>query len=218
MPKPDLQIELELHQAGYRNIAGIDEAGRGAWAGPVVAAAVILPIERKDLLSTLQGVNDSKRLSPNQRSKWAVDIKNLATAIGVGQSSQSEVDSLGLIAATRTAMMRAIKSLPVQPTHVVIDYISLPTLDIPQHSFPYGDARVLSIAAASIIAKVTRDEVMVAVDSRFPEYGFARNKGYGTQEHQVALDRYGPCRFHRFSYSPVAASAMFVKSNNDRVT
>jgi ribonuclease HII len=203
--RPDLSFELDLLQSGVKHVAGLDEAGRGAWAGPVYAAAVILPINRFDLARCLEGVRDSKQMTPAQRERWAIHISKIARAIGVGQSSAGEVDSIGLISATRLAMTRALAALREPAEHLLIDYIGLPDIHLPQTPLPHGDARVLSIAAASVIAKVARDRAMVAFDEHFPGYGFSRHKGYGTSHHRHALQRLGPCPIHRRTYAPVAA-------------
>ncbi len=202
--RPDLSFELGLLRSGVMHIAGLDEAGRGAWAGPVYAAAVILPIKRFDLACCLDGVRDSKQMTPTQREKWAIQIAKIAPAIGVGQSSAQEVDNFGLISATRLAMTRALAALCVPAEHLLIDHIGLPDIPLPQTPLPHGDTRVLTIAAASVIAKVARDHAMVAFDERFPGYGFSRHKGYGTSYHRHALQRLGPCPIHRRSYAPVA--------------
>lgn len=203
--RPDLTYELRLLRSGVMHVAGLDEAGRGAWAGPVYAAAVILPIYRFDLARCLDGVRDSKQMTPSQREKWAIQISRIARAIGVGQSSAQEVDNIGLISATRLAMTRALATLGEPAEHLLIDYIGLPDIPLPQTPLPHGDARVLTIAAASVIAKVARDQAMVAFDERFPGYGFSRHKGYGTPYHRHALQRLGPSPIHRRTYAPVAA-------------
>jgi len=184
--RPDLTTEFELLRDGFSRIAGLDEAGRGAWAGPVIAAAVILPLQRFDLVRSLEGVRDS-------------------ITVGLGVASAEEVDQLGLIVATREAMTRALTDLCTPPEHLLIDHLRLPEVALPQTALTRGDSRVLSIAAASVIAKVARDQAMVALDASFPGYGFARHKGYGTAEHRAALKRLGPCPFHRLTYAPVAA-------------
>ncbi len=203
--KPSLSDEFALQQAGLTRIAGLDEAGRGAWAGPVISAAVILPIECADLAQTLDGVRDSKQMTPVQREIWASCIQQVAITIGRGRVSAGEVDQLGLITATRLSMKRALADLCEPPEHLLIDYMHLPDVMLPQTAITKGDARSLSIAAASVIAKVTRDHAMIAMDSRYPGYGFSRHKGYGTFEHRAALQRLGPCPTHRRSYKPVAA-------------
>ncbi|MEE8121662.1 MAG: ribonuclease HII [Anaerolineales bacterium] len=202
---PDLVLEMALHNDGIAIIAGIDEAGRGAWAGPVVAAAVVLPLERSNLKSELDGVRDSKLLSAHQRSHWAGIILETATTIGVGQATAGEVDTLGLIPATRSAMIRAIYELDPSPDHLLIDHILLPESELPQTALPRGDAIVLSISAASIIAKVTRDNIMIEIGERYPGYGFPRHKGYGTSVHREALAALGPSPVHRRSFTPIAA-------------
>lgn len=202
---PNLVLELALHNDGIAIIAGIDEAGRGAWAGPVVAAAVVLPLERSDLKSELDGVRDSKLLNACQRSHWAGIILEIASAISIGQATAEEVDTLGLIPATRSAMTRAIHKLDPSPDHLLIDHILLPESELPQTALPRGDAIVLSIAAASIIAKVTRDNIMIGLEEHYPGYGFSRHKGYGTRVHREALAALGPSPVHRRSFTPIAA-------------
>ncbi len=188
-----------------QRVAGLDEAGRGAWAGPVVAAAVILP--RGDgVCAALAGVRDSKQMSPAARERLAARIFDVALAVGVGRGEQQEIDALGIVPATRLAMQRALAALTVAPEALVIDALRLPGVDLPQDVFPYADARSLSVAAASIIAKVSRDRWMVEVAGPdFPGYGFAQHKGYGTQQHQEALARLGVCPLHRLTFRPVAA-------------
>lgn len=202
---PDLVLELALHNEGIAIIAGVDEAGRGAWAGPVVAAAVVLPLERSNLKTELDGVRDSKLLSARQRSHWAGIILEIGAAIGVGLATAEEVDTLGLIPATRSAMTRALYELDPLPDYLLIDHILLPEFDLPQTALPRGDAIVLSIAAASIIAKVTRDNIMIEFEEHYPGYGFPRHKGYGTSAHQEALAALGPSPIHRRSFTPIAS-------------
>ena len=201
---PNLTLELALHENGIAVIAGIDEAGRGAWAGPVVAAAVVLPLDNCDLERDLGGVRDSKLLSARQRSHWAGRILGSASGVGVGQATADEVDKLGVVPATRCAMTRAYHELDPSPDHLLIDYILLPESDLPQTALPRGDMIVLSIAAASIIAKVTRDRAMIELEEHYPGYGFPRHKGYGTSVHQDALAALGPSPVHRRSFSPIA--------------
>lgn len=203
--RPDLTFEFELLRDDCVHIAGLDEAGRGAWAGPVIAAAVILPLERFNLVWSLEGVRDSKQMTPIQRETWASRIHQVALTVGLGVASADEVDRLGLIPATREAMKRALTDLCEPPEHLLIDHLRLPEVALPQTALTRGDSRVLSIAAASVIAKVTRDQAMLTLDASFPGYGFARHKGYGTAEHRAALKRLGPCPFHRFTYAPIAA-------------
>lgn len=203
-PTPDLAFERQLLDMGLRLIAGIDEAGRGAWAGPVVAAAVILPLDCPDLARILDGVDDSKRLSASQREAALECIRAVALAVGVGGAGPAEVDRDGLIPATRAAMIRAIATLQLQPEALLLDHISLLEVELPQASLVKGDARSLSIAAASIVAKVHRDRAMAALDAQVPGYNFARHKGYGTEAHRAALGRLGVSEAHRRSYRPIA--------------
>ncbi len=200
---PTLEAERRLWALGYSFVAGVDEAGRGPWAGPVVAAAVVLPPHRSDLMDLLMGVDDSKRLSPRAREDLFTRVREVALAIGVGQAESEEIDTLGIARATRLAMQRAIYALPRQPDYILVDYEHIPDIAVPQEAFVRGDARVLSIAAASIIAKVTRDRIMVEMDARYPGYGFAQHKGYGTAAHRDALRRLGPSPIHRKSWKPV---------------
>ncbi len=201
--EPGLLFEFELLRSGYKLIAGVDEAGRGAWAGPVVAAAVVLPVQRFDLAYRLNGVQDSKLMTPAQRAIWFSSIQELAQATAIGFATAQEIDTLGLSAATRKAMRHAITQLGVKPQHLLIDHIRLPEVDIPQTAITHGDTRILSIAAASVIAKVARDRAMIAFDRLYPGYGFESHKGYGTTTHRKALHRIGPCEIHRMSYTPV---------------
>jgi ribonuclease HII len=188
---------------GYRAIAGIDEVGRGAWAGPVVAAAVILSPEPRAWGSLLGRVDDSKRLSPHQRERLIGDITAGALGIAVGFSGADEVDGLGIVEATRAAMMRAVVGLSPRPDFLLLDFLTLPRLPQPQRGLPHGDAVSLSIAAASIVAKVTRDRWMIEREAEFAGYGFAQHKGYGTVVHRTAVERLGPCILHRRSYHPI---------------
>ena len=200
--RPALDRELQLIQSGHALVAGIDEAGRGAWAGPVVAAAVILdPAE----VSSLDGVNDSKRLSPRQRDRLYQIIIDHCVAYGIGQGSVEEIDTIGILPATRLAMARAVAALNPQPDALIIDAVRLPQVNKPQAVFNFADSISLSVAAASILAKVTRDRLMIQSDAQYPVYQFARHKGYGTQIHQAALQSVGPCEIHRTSYRPIAA-------------
>jgi ribonuclease HII len=201
--EPDLQEEMALYTEGYRHIAGLDEAGRGSWAGPVVAGAVILPINRPDLSQELEGVRDSKQLTPRQREYLYGIIQSTALAVGVGIVPPDMIDELGIVPATRQAMGLAIVQLDLPPDFLLIDYLNLPGLPISQKSITHGDALSVSIAAASIVAKVTRDRLMVEMDATYPEYGFARHKGYGTRQHRESLFRLGPSPIHRLSYAPM---------------
>ena len=201
-PAPDLSLESVLWSNNLQYIAGVDEAGRGAWAGPVVAAAVILPCETHvEIL--LDGVRDSKQLSPKKRCLLAPIIKQYALAWGVGFADNREIDLYGIIAATRFAMMRALEVLSIQPEHILIDALFLPDVSTGQTSLIKGDQRSLSIAAASILAKKSRDDWMIKVDKEYPAYRFDRHKGYGTRLHQERLRAEGVCPLHRKTYQPI---------------
>jgi ribonuclease HII len=199
---PELTFERALWARGILCVAGLDEAGRGAWCGPVSAGAVVLPADA-DVLARLDGVRDSKQMSAPARAYWADRIRTEALGWGVGLADSSEIDALGIVAATRLAMARALQACPVQPGHLLIDALRLPDCILPQTILIKGDARVLSIAAASVLAKTARDAWMVELDKAYPGYGFARHKGYGTAAHQAALHRLGPCAVHRKSFMPV---------------
>ncbi len=200
---PDLCEEFALHTTGCARVAGLDEAGRGAWAGPVCAAAVVLPLDRSDLLDLLAGVRDSKQLSPARREAFLPRILKVAEAVGVGWATPSEVDEIGIAPATRQAMARAVGRLDGQVDALLVDYVRLPEINLPQRALPKADVHCLSVAAASIVAKVTRDRLMVALDEDLPGYGFARHKGYGTHQHREALARLGPSPIHRMSWRPM---------------
>ncbi len=201
-PAPDLRFENRLWDAGLPRVAGVDEAGRGAWAGPVSAGAVILP-PGAEIAARLRGVRDSKQMIPAGRARWAEVIKEQALAWGVGFASSQEIDALGIVPATRLAMARALACLGMPAGHLLVDALRLPEIALPQTPLVKGDARSLSIAAASVLAKTARDALMVQLDEQYPAYGFARHKGYGTASHMQALQRVGPCPLHRFSFAPV---------------
>jgi len=195
-------IEEELLAAqGYQLIAGIDEAGRGALAGPVVAAAVILP--RQVNAPWLAEVRDSKQLTPGRRELLFHHIHEIAISIGIGAAPHYLIDAGGIIKATRLAMRLAIERLSPPPQSLLIDYMSLPEVRLPQKGITNGDNLCLSIACASIIAKVARDQLMVEFDRIYPGYGLAQHKGYGTRQHFACLFRLGPCPIHRQSFRPV---------------
>ncbi len=200
---PSLDWEIRLWRQGYRRVAGLDEAGRGAWAGPVVAAAVILPPDDGQLARQLDGVCDSKLLSAARRRELLEVISRHALALGVGAVAPAAIDAMGIVAATRQAMALALRVLCPAPECLLIDYLRLPDVPLPQECMPRGDALVLSIAAASIVAKVSRDRMMAGLERVFPGYGFARHKGYGTEEHQAALACLGPSAAHRLSFAPL---------------
>ena len=186
------QFEEEYKESPY--ICGID-VGRGPLCGPVVASAVILPRDAKILY-----INDSKQLSQKKREALFPEIMQKAVAVGTGIVSPQEIDELNILQATYKAMRMAISSLPVKPTLLLNDAVTIPEVDIPQVKIIKGDAKSMSIAAASIIAKVTRDRMMVEYDKVFPQYGLAKNKGYGSKEHIEALRKYGPCPIHRKTF------------------
>jgi len=196
---PDLRFEKELWFAGCTFVVGVDEAGRGALAGPVVAAALVLPVD-ENLPQLLDGVRDSKEMSPKARSYWAQEIRRIALDFGVGFGTQQEIDTKGIVPATRLAMQRALMALQVQPQHCLLDYMSLEDYPVPQTSLVKGDARSLTIAGASVLAKTTRDDFMVAYEEQYPGYGFASHKGYGTRAHREAIQRLGPSSIHRLSF------------------
>lgn len=202
---PTLEFEGPLHQAGALHVAGLDEAGRGALAGPVTAAAVVLPLGDPQALEQLSGVRDSKLLRPDQREQALGVIQRVARCWATGSASPQEVDSLGLLPATHLAMKRALGDLSVAPEHLLIDHLILPDDERPQTALVKGDRRSLTIAAASVVAKVLRDREMAELDRHHPGYGLASNKGYGTQQHRSALEQRGASPVHRRSYAPVAA-------------
>ncbi len=206
MKTAPLTYEAEWWAQGVTRIAGLDEAGRGPWAGPVVAAAVILPAQRPDLPSLLDGVRDSKECSPEQREALFPVVWRVAVAAGIGAASPREVEELNVVGATRLAMMRALACLRVAPDALLIDGKRL-RLDtpLPQQSLLAGDRHSLSVAAASILAKVSRDRMMREAHKDYPQYGFGQHKGYGTAQHQAALETCGPCLLHRRTYGPIRA-------------
>lgn len=194
-----MAYENVLRGEGHCRIAGLDEAGRGPLAGPVVAGAVILS-EVKHLV----GLDDSKKLSPSTRQRLYDSIRVSSIAWGIGVVSARVIDEINILRATRKAMIQAIKSLKVQPDSLLIDGPIYLDISLRQFPLPGGDRRSASIAAASILAKVTRDRIMVALGRKFPQYCFSRNKGYGTSEHLQALRQYGPCPYHRRAFRPVS--------------
>jgi ribonuclease HII len=215
---PDLSFERELWQSGLKYIAGLDEAGRGALAGPVAVGAVVLPSDPARLLGNrrragrlpktslpgcnLSGVRDSKQMTALEREAAAPRIKELAIAWGVGFASSDEIDSEGIVAATRLAALRALEQLALFPDYLLTDFrLELPQLDISQTALVRGDAKCLSIAAASVLAKTARDALMREMDLQVPGYGLGRHKGYGTPAHLLALKRMGHSPIHRKSFS-----------------
>lgn len=195
---PTLQFEQSLWQNGFARLAGIDEAGRGAWAGPVCAAAVILPPDPL-VARTLDRVRDSKQMTPSEREAWAPRICEAALGWGVGFASAQEIDALGILPATKLAALRAMDSL--FPDYLITDFLLFRELELPQTSLIKGDQRSLSVAAASVLAKTSRDAWMRGLEDRYPGYGFARHKGYGTRLHREALSRLGACPEHRKSFA-----------------
>jgi len=193
-----LLFEKLARKDGAQAIAGIDEAGRGPLAGPVVAAAVILPLE-----FDLPGLDDSKKLSAKKREQLYPLIRQQALAVGVGVSRADEIDQINILQATLKGMTRAVGRLSIPPDYLLIDGITPVPLNIPQKTIKKGDSRSLSIAAASVIAKVVRDRIMVSYHKLFPEYGFAGHKGYGSQQHRDTIARIGPCVCHRRSFRGV---------------
>lgn len=199
---PDLSFEHALWKEGLLHIAGIDEAGRGCLAGPVTAAAVILP-QMDEVSDIFSAVRDSKQISSKDREREKKVIEKHVLDWGVGFASNLEIDQFGIVPATRLAVSRAIEELKWQPQHLLVDYIVLPNNHIPQTRLIKGDARSLSIAAASILAKTHRDALMITLAENFPVYDLAMNKGYGTAFHREALNKFGPSPLHRLSFAPM---------------
>ncbi|MHB8600483.1 MAG: ribonuclease HII [Ktedonobacteraceae bacterium] len=199
---PTLEEEMALLSQGYSYVAGLDEAGRGCLAGPVVASAVILPVN-ENTLALFDGVRDSKQLSMLARERLYDVIMQHALAVGVGSGSVELIDRINILQATKHAMREALTELSLQPQALLLDALLLPGIVLPQRSIIKGDARCLSIAAASIIAKVTRDRLMCQLHQQYPAYGFDQHKGYGTPAHVEALHTHGASPIHRTSFSPV---------------
>jgi len=198
---PDLRLESDLWDSGLIHVAGLDEAGRGALAGPVAVGAVILPNELALLSQPLDGVRDSKQLTPRARESLAPKIKETALAWSVGFADAEEIDAQGIVRATRLAALRALHQFPVTPQYLLTDFrLELPQLDISQTSIVKGDAHCLSIACASILAKTERDALLRELDSRHPGYGLGKHKGYGTLAHRSAMKRLGLSSIHRRSF------------------
>lgn len=210
-PSAPYRYEARAWRTGLGRVAGLDEAGRGPLAGPVVAAAVIIAPDRR-----IKGLADSKLLPPERREELYHVIQERALAVGIGVVDHETIDRINILQATRRAMAEALSALAVTPELVITDFVELAGLSCPQRNLVAGDRRSASVAAASIIAKVTRDRLMVAVDTRFSEYGFARHKGYATPEHLAALDKHGPCPIHRRSFSGVwRQGELFVLEEDD---
>ncbi len=190
------EFENELYENGIKYIAGIDEVGRGPLVGPVVTAAVILPREFYD-----ERINDSKKLTEKKRELLYDVIMENAVSVGIGISSEDVIDKINILEATKKAMIEAVNNLSVKPEHLLIDAVKL-NIDIPQTPIIKGDAKSESIAAASIVAKVTRDRMMIELDKKHPEYDFKHNKGYGTKKHIEAIEKYGILKEHRKTFAP----------------
>ena len=210
---PTLEEELRLTRAGFGPVAGVDEVGRGAWAGPLVAAAVVLPPVFTEPLAAevaaeLAGVRDSKTCPPVERALLDARIRAVAQGVAVGMASPLEIDRFGLNAANVLAMQRAVDALPWTPGYLLLDWVRLPDCPVPQHAFAKGDSLSLSIAAASIVAKVARDALLVGLDERYDGFAFAQHKGYGTAAHRAALRAHGPTVEHRYRFAPVHAAAV----------
>ncbi len=208
---PTEEFERAARLCGYRRIAGIDEAGRGPLAGPVVAVAVVLPVRCR-----LSGIDDSKQLSEGERARLYAAILEHAVGMGIGSADVGEIDRLNILEATKLAMRRAIDQLGPSPDYLLIDAVTLPGIGIPQRPIIKGDSLSLSIAAASIIAKVTRDRLMAEYHDMFPEYDFLSHKGYGTKEHLQRLARHGPCSIHRRTFTPVREAIVATKHESSR--
>ena len=188
-------FELACQRSGYKRIAGIDEAGRGALAGPVIAAAVILPIR-----CDIKGLKDSKQLSPKQRTRLFDEIHDVAMSVGVGAADHQVIDRSNILKATLLAMQEAVEKLTLQPDYLLVDGLNLPATGIVGEAIPKGDSRSYSIAAASIIAKTTRDRLMVEADCTYPNYGFPKHKGYPTSQHRQAIAQFGASKIHRLTF------------------
>ena len=204
MVVPDFSREENLFKRGYENIAGVDEVGRGPLAGPVVAAAVIF--SKNKLLSKLLeiGIRDSKLLSPKKREYLSELILEKCHASSIGVVSEETIDEINILEASRLAMRRAVEKLEIKPDFLLIDgNYTIENYPVSQIAIPKADQYVFSVSAASILAKVTRDRILVGLDEKYPEYGFAQHKGYGTKFHLEILEKIGPCKIHRRSFSPI---------------
>ena len=206
---PDLSLESGVHDRGIQFVAGVDEAGRGPLAGPVVAAAVILSPDLTGSEPWLQLLDDSKKLSQARRERAADAVHQHALAVGVGIVSPEDIDQMGIGRAALAAMLRAVAQLPFEPGHLLLDYIYVRECPYTYDTIVKGDSRSYSIAAASNVAKVTRDRLMVEAEETYPGYNFARHKGYPTKAHFQRLNELGPCPIHRRSFAPVAQASMF---------
>jgi ribonuclease HII len=192
------QHDETFRAKGFQSIAGIDEAGRGPLAGPVVAAAVILPPDLR-----IDGLRDSKKVPEDEREHLFGKILSSSTDIGIGIAEHDEIDRINILQATRSAMKKAVADLSIRPDALIIDALSLSSVNVQQFSIIKADDRSAAVAAASVVAKYLRDMIMLHYDSLYPEYNFGRHKGYGTEEHLRLLDLHGPCRIHRRSFRKV---------------
>ena len=199
---PSLKFERAFWSRGLEWVAGLDEVGRGAWAGPVVAGAIILPRMTR-IPRALERVRDSKLLSPRQREKLIEPIHAFAVTCAIGEATQAEIDKFGIVPATQLAMQRALAALAIPPTALLIDALALPDLAVPQRAIIRGDQQSLSIACASILAKVARDRMMIELDGELLGYAFGQHKGYGTAQHRAALEKLGASAAHRTSFAPI---------------
>ena len=206
---PDLSLESGVHKRGIKFVAGVDEAGRGPLAGPVVAAAVILSPDLTGAEPWLQLLDDSKKLSQARRERASDAVHEHALAVGVGIVSPEDIDQMGIGRAALAAMLLAVGQLPIEPGHLLLDYIYVRECPYTYDTIVKGDGRSYSIAAASNVAKVTRDRLMVEAEETYPGYNFARHKGYPTKAHFQRLNELGPCPIHRRSFAPVAQAGMF---------
>jgi ribonuclease HII len=197
---PLLAYEQAKWNLGYQLVAGIDEAGRGPLAGPVVACSLVILCPSL----SIEGINDSKKLTPSKRQQIAEALRaESSVAYGIGVATHVEIDRMNILEATRLAMRKSLEALPCDPDYLLVDGMPL-SFEISSEGIIKGDSKSLSIAAASILAKVTRDEMMLEYDRSWPQYGFAKHKGYGTKGHIEALEKHGPCEIHRKSFAPVA--------------
>ncbi len=210
-PSAPYRYEAQAWRAGVARVAGVDEVGRGPLAGPVVAAAVVLDPGRR-----VKRLADSKRLTPERREELYALIVERAVAVGIGIIDHLTIDRINILQATIRAMHEALAGLAIVPDLVITDFVALPQLPCPQRNLVNGDTRCATVAAASIVAKVTRDRLMLEADKQFPEYGFARHKGYATADHLAALDRHGACPIHRRTFSGVwRQGELFVLEEDD---
>lgn len=191
----DYSFEIAAMNKGFKTVCGVDEAGRGPLAGPVYAAAVILPVETE-----IAGLNDSKKLSEKKREELFDIINDVAISISVGTASEKEIDEINILNATFLAMKRAVEGLEISPDYAIIDGNRVPNLEIPTETVVKGDGKVMSVAAASIIAKVSRDRFMLKMAEQYPEYQFEKHKGYGTRLHYEMIEKYGVSPIHRSSF------------------